>query len=714
MRLYIIMLLAVCPISLFAQDEIVRTGWHVAFTRIVLPIPSGSEWDISEVERGYLIQTQNVSDLDLRQVFDRIPQERVSNITQVNGKLSVEVVCDCYVDAFLWRPNRLVVDIVDGPPPETSLFDLENASISEPPELNLDPSQDSGSDSEELLEEISPLKRLYQSRRPNVEMFSEGVYANLKRGIDQGILDVNPENEPEPIDLIDPIGAIVPKTTIEPETEPKNTNQALGLQASTTVDIALDLTNLGIQNDRSQTVCWPDASVDVGAWATGQGFSEDVALQRLRLFSDLERKNPVAYRDLARVYVYYGFGAEALEIVKSSLGQSSDMKAVGALARLVDGIEEASSDLSAQLDCRGKVALWALLSSNDTSINPDINVDSLIQEFRNLPDSIRTHLTPLMSKRLADIGENEAASFLLAGGKNNSELQDDLALVKAQIAEQEGEIGEAEAALLEAPELEPKILIELVSLQISQGRSIDDTLLQDLESALYEFRASPLENELFEAMVSARVHRDDFSEAIATIDRFSRSVPESILSSATEIVLEALVDRGTDVLFLETAFNERSLLSTPKMQNKFSERLLMLGFSGRALELINGPANGAMMAERRLLRAEAYIQKREPELARKELAGVTTPEALSILRRATDLLNSQENTPTAALRQISQKSTSDAEEMELLKTAEELLTNQNNLDLSSATPLGDSEELLSQSALTRQTVKGLLEQFQAE
>lgn len=700
------------PLELFAQTKIVRTGWHLEFTRLVLPIPVGTEWNAISVDGGYLIQTPNVGDFDLGQAYERIPRERVNRISQAEEGLRIEVACDCHIDAFLWRPNRLIVDVVDGPPPDSSLFEAVTDSYQMPRLLDLNLSIERDAESAKTLEDISPLRQLQIDQDSNVDAFAHSVAANLQRGILQGILEPNPESVAESKNTLEKTEASIPAANSAPELA--DLGQSLGLEASTSVEIALDLAPLALETERPQQNCWPDSFVNVSTWAAGLGFSEDVALLRQNLFSDLEKPNAAGYRKLARAYVFYGFGAEAIEIVDASPDQSADLVAIGDLGRLIDGLSEGGSNLGSQLECPGKVALWALLMNRDSSVNPDVDITGIVQQFRDLPDPLRMHLTPRMAERLADIGQKDAAKFLLDGGKDRPELQEDLALVRAQIAEQEGEKEEAETVLSGIPELDPDILTRLVALRISEGRQIESTLIKDLEAALYYFRSSPDAATLFSALIDALVHQDDFAQALAAIDRFSTSVPENTLVVANSSALGALADRGKDVLFLEFAFSDRPEFSTPQTQNKYAQRLLALGFGDRALELMSESAAGDVMAERRLLRAEALIQKRLPELVRKELAGITTPQALALLRRASDLLDSKEKTPAEALDVISPDAESEDGSDRIFETAAELIARESRLDPTSSTPLRDSAELLSQSESTRQTVEGLLERFQVD
>lgn len=695
-----------------AQDRSVQAGWHPGFTRLVIPVPEGSDWQVMRRDGGYRVMVDGATDIGLNGIFDLIPAERVSNVNADADALLVDVACECHADAFLFRPTLLVVDIRDGLPPIDSPFEAVWTEDTILPPLVIDLQTAQNDAESDWLEEISPLNQLPDEPLAEVSALADAIAANLQRGIEQGIIDpIQPMDETgeEPVE-VGP--APLEKEAIR--TEP-STAAALGLEARTSVDIGLNLGALGIQpNQRSQS-CWPDSYADVTRWANGDGFHSDLTVLRSALYSELDRPDVAAFTALAQGYIYYGFGAEAQAVIKGSPEMTSKLKALSQIAALLDAPASLDTALAEQIGCTGTVGVWALLSDDSQSVNPDVDVNAIVRQFRSFPDDLRSHLTPRMARRLVEVGAADAAAFLLESDSIQPSNPVETALAAADIATADGNPDAAIAVLDAAAQTPgrttPSALLKLVDLTVSQGQRVDDALLEDLEAALFENRDQPVGTDLLDGLVDALLHEDQFVRALSTIDRFSGSIPSPVLSRLEGLVQNAVAARASDLLFLELAFSDALLEAIPPIQNAYADRLLVLGFPDRALAILTGSAQGSEMAERRYLRARAYIESGQAELAERELAGLSTPQAASILGQAQALDNSDVLSGADALEQLTTRVAEDSSASALLEAAGGLVSSTSALDPDSETPLTDSESLISRAAETRQTVEALLDRF---
>jgi len=117
------------PNVVLAEPLSIRSGDHDTFSRLVLTIPEGSVWGVTQIDNGYSLNISgNPDGFDISQIFERISRERIEAVIQKSpSDLDIFVQCQCYIDTFLWRPDRLVLDVIEGDPPnDARIFSLEN------------------------------------------------------------------------------------------------------------------------------------------------------------------------------------------------------------------------------------------------------------------------------------------------------------------------------------------------------------------------------------------------------------------------------------------------------------------------------------------------------------------------------------------------------------------------------------------------------------
>ena len=135
----VLVLLVLFANAAAAEVISVRSGDHPTFTRLVLAIPVGRDWRLGRQGTGYAIDTGDVTDtFELAVAFEKIQRTRVAALTQgaVPGRLQIDLACACHAQAFLWQPDRVVIDIVEGPAPADSPYELAlDASVNAPPTM---------------------------------------------------------------------------------------------------------------------------------------------------------------------------------------------------------------------------------------------------------------------------------------------------------------------------------------------------------------------------------------------------------------------------------------------------------------------------------------------------------------------------------------------------------------------------------------------------
>ncbi|TNJ42279.1 hypothetical protein [Phaeobacter sp. B1627] len=107
-----------------AQTIVARSGEHSDFSRLVMRIPDGVEWSLTQSDR---IATVNVGSptalFNTQSVFDLIPRTRIQSVSQ-NGPgqpLRIDLGCECVVDYYQQADGYLVIDVREGRPLELAV-----------------------------------------------------------------------------------------------------------------------------------------------------------------------------------------------------------------------------------------------------------------------------------------------------------------------------------------------------------------------------------------------------------------------------------------------------------------------------------------------------------------------------------------------------------------------------------------------------------------
>ena len=109
-----LLLMMLAPQSILAQgaNTVMRAGEHADFTRLVMPLPGGTDWHLIEAD-GYIdvVFSDPTLSVDLSQAFDRIPRTRLSTIEPIEGGLRLQLSCPCLARRVDGVPGQLVLDL---------------------------------------------------------------------------------------------------------------------------------------------------------------------------------------------------------------------------------------------------------------------------------------------------------------------------------------------------------------------------------------------------------------------------------------------------------------------------------------------------------------------------------------------------------------------------------------------------------------------------
>lgn len=641
----------------YAEVVTIRSGQHDSFSRLVLSIPAGREWVLGRVEGGYALDLGDGSDtFDTARAFDRITRNRIDALEDETGRLRIDLACDCHANAFLWRADRLVVDIVDGPPPVGAVFE---AALDMPEDAPQEPQPPV---SRLSAQGILPLltDRPSMDQRPplvpgtftvsppsdmRVADAERAIIESLARAASQGVFDIAsrpvpiipdnltedggppPERVPVLTPITDPMDGV-------PTELPGSGGPGLLLRTGIERDAA------GLQGTPSgEGHCISNDALAIDTWGDDRGYSDQIADHRRLLTTEFDEYPAGAIDDLARTYLYFGFGQEARQVLTLDGQGSQERLVLEALSRVMDAEPQSSSVLADQMDCSGFVVLWASLSKGALDGSTDDGRNAAVMAFRLLPDSLRGLLGPRLAQLFLDMGDATTAEVVLTSVERlESSETIETELTAASVVETTEGVGPAIEMLDQMAEDDTRMtavgLVRLIDLLLDEDRPVDDALLDLAEAMRFEAGTTSDARLLGLAEIRARTARGEFRQALDLALSDDVPLQAADMAEQSSMVIKAIAERVDTAAFVNLAFNDLPQGLDAEAENAVAARLLEVGFPERAAQILAGPAMQDAMAERRYLRAEAAAALGDLAGLTEALSGLTDPRASQIRANA--------------------------------------------------------------------------------
>ena len=643
MRTVLLILAFLAAFPADAQTVTVRSGDHATFARLVLTIPPGTDWSLGRQGEGYAVALDPDLTFDLSQAFDRIPRNRLVSISDLGaGRIALALGCDCHAQGFLFRPDLLVVDIVDGPAPPGSAFEaaldgtrpttateaapfrlpLLTGLATESPDPLAVPLPGLPADPEDALQTALRVREAEQA-----------LVEGLARAASQGLIELAPS--PGPMAGPD-TAAPEPRDLPQPDPQPAAAPDPAGDAALPSGDVPLSLSDfstllptvpgLATQSvfDRDNptrarepvspdgSACLSDDLLAVADWSGPESFQIEIGKRMTALTSELDTFPTGAVESLARAYIHYGFGQEALRTLAVDGSRSVERDLLGDLARLVDGDPAASTLLDDQGGCTTAVALWVALDRGTLSGTSDAERTAIEMAHRALPDPIRGHIGARLAQMFVDFGDTQAADHILNGTRDTPTADTPEAdLARAAIVHETEGQDSAIAQLTDAtgPETrpDPAAIVALIDQSLDQGLAIAPETVSLAETLRFEQRGTPLESELARVVISAEIAAGNLDSALSRLGERPDPVDPSVLGALrTDLVLGLVADLS-DSAFLAIAFEGLPPDLSPRAENAVAERLIRIGFPDAALPFLASPVMGEERSDRMVLRAQAAL-----------------------------------------------------------------------------------------------------------
>ncbi len=703
----------------------VRSGEHGAFTRLVLAFESyPAGWQLARGARGYELTTGGSHRFDSAAVFERIGRDRIGGLRQPGpGRLFIDLDCDCTARGFRFGPSWVVVDI-EGPadsawPRPTAAADAAVPDPVLPITLRPELRGEAGLDGSLAPRPAPPARPPVPVLEPvtdsaRVDAARQMVLEQMQRALSQGLVDPAPE---APLDPADPDAGALPP---DPDREVDN------VAAETAVD-----------RDRAKPLpdtpapapCTAEAELDLAGWGGTGEAAADIATARRAVMGEFDRPDPVAVRTLARVYIHYGFGAEARAVLAEFAEDDPEAPLLDALAAIMDaGRAPAGNPLQGQLACPGPAALWAVLARPELAPLAPVNAPEIRRHFSALPLAIRRHLGPVLAERLLDAGHDGLAASVRAaieraGGAETSGL----AVMQARFDRERGDADSAAARLdtvVAADDaLSPRALIDLVELLVAQDRAVPARLVETAAAYAFERRGTGEGAELKRVELLALAQNGAHNAALDELARVTAGPGDAPAAmAALPEILSRMISDAHPADLARGVFAHRDLLTAeivpPAQRRDLARRLMQAGLAETALALLKDSPDPPD-PEDRLLRAEIHLALDNPEAALSALNRLAGARTEAVRSRALARLG-RHDTALAAAEQAADAADLSAfawragrwDQVAEIGTAEQREAVSLVLDAAPAPAgpgLATSRALLDESAETRRALRALLD-----
>ena len=634
---WLILILALLPQLLAAQGRVL-SGEHDGFTRLVAPIPPGGDWQLSQEGRTLRFRSAGLAERYLLDgVFDLIPRARIAEIGQAEEGFVATLGCDCMVTSWLAEDRFVVID-VSSPGPETA---ANTPATQRPPSRLRLPLLPEPAPDLAVIPRALPLRArqpLTEAEQRALDEVQQRLARQLGVAATRGLVDPVPGARlAAPADASAPLPEAPDKVAQVAEPPPLTNN----LRITSSMDFPSGMHASPPGPSLSGLGCPENAALDISGWSDGRALHPQLGEIRRDLYQEFDRLNPEAALRMVRLYLHFGFGAEALQVLALDSEVMGAEHLLADIARIMEhGQAPPGSRLPLLVDCETDVALWAMLAQEELSTAHRPDTRAALLGLNRLPAHLRAFLAPALSDRLRTRGDSEGAAAALRSVERLSSAPG-TALRRAQgeLAIEEGAVEEGteklQAVVAANAEQSPEALIALVDARLAAGQPISPEVAGLIEAYERELGGGPLGPDLRRVQVLALAKARQFDAAFAAMAALG---PSEVLPALRDAVLQDLTATGSDMTFLDHLFQTppADIVRLPlRTRLDIATRLVALGFAVEADRLLSDIPDRPLDPRRQLLAARIALALDQPSRARAALGELTGEEAALLRAEAT-------------------------------------------------------------------------------
>ncbi|MBE1285543.1 MAG: hypothetical protein GJ676_19680 [Rhodobacteraceae bacterium] len=654
--LSIISALVLLPSGLLAQQfkSSVQSGEHDGFTRLVLRLPTTNNWSIENAGRTVRIDVGNPDVIfDTSVVFDKIDRTRLLEVTQVSGRgqLELELACSCEITSFEQDQRYLVVDIND---PETDTRNPLSMTFptygfnyrfpwaqpnqpetdfelpaSEPEALPPSPSELHVPLQAKLQSLSLPFNPEDREKDGSVSVAEQRLLQQIGHASDQGLIDLKPDLDQDEL-----------ASQVQDSADPTN------IRVETVVDRDF---NEFLTEARSeiptQQACSEGNLIDLHNWGGSESFTDQIAKHRQHLFAEFDVLDLRQTEDLVDVYLYFGFGAEARQLMMLLPNTTEGYREKLSLAAILDDTRNLHEAFTGQQNCDGDASLWAVMESG--TLDRSANKNAIQRSFSALPMHLRVQLGPRLSSIFVAANDSEGSKAILRMvDRSGAEHIPRRHLAEADLAQVEGhgekQVQHLEAAVVENDEHSPEAIVRIVRTSIEERRALAPQIPDLVGAYAFEHRDTELGGELRQAEILALGLTGDFTRAFEYLSDLRQKDGRAAANAIHSSLLQLLTEQSDDLTFLGLVLKDtRDIGSHVELKTSVlvAQRLLDLGFPGQARDMLERLDTGERRREDvALLLAQSALELNLPHRAMIDLLGVQSKDA-DLLRAQAMLIN---------------------------------------------------------------------------
>ena len=625
-----------------AQTVRVRTGEHENFTRIVIDFTKRPNWQVGQVNQHYELWSENTDiAFDLSDSFRRLHGKRISSITDLgNGRLAVELICQCSLSVLPLSNEGLIIDVQDGPPSVGNpwvapLIEKIKTKENPAPDRNYDvlplilPTSIEQTAIGQFIEKVPLVSSKIKNER--VYELRKKILEQTTRAASQGLISIDDENFKKLDRLDEPpsedLAGIIEQISVA----------AKSSDANVKIETQYDRDNSTIYLDEKDN-CIDSVSVDIGSWFSDRNIIESLGEAKVNLIDVRGRVDPDAYNILARMLLYLSFGAEARSILSDGPPNIPQKNLLLELANILDNRQENMGDLlRAQVGCDTSGALWGLLSATNKIELDAVNIPAVVRSFSNLPSHLRRHFGLRVAEKLLNADEREAAMQIRNAMKRGGMSYSELIMLEARLDQTEEQRAEVNTQLTDVATSGgtqvAEALAQLIQNQISEKMKIQSGVIEFAEALIFEINDETHASSLIESVIQAYDYEFRFDDALFKIDDFVRQGVLGLEASRDlkGEILSNLTQNADDETFLKTAIREamnKKIEGTTRLE--MARRMLKLGLS-EPTRIVLGVDGKIPNIDERYILAEIAILEGRVSVAMSYLAGLETDRA-NVLR----------------------------------------------------------------------------------
>ena len=596
-------ILIAASVQVSAAPVLVRSGEHADFTRLVMRLPPGTTWVSEPLEGSITLTFDGVVDgFETSRVFEVIPRTRIREITSSANSIDIIFSCKCEAKIFLEAGNYLVVDVSEAnkqpsvqtrdedPRPRTAVssFGYGDLIWGQPDDsLNAEGEKQS-SEIDTDFPAVPNLPSYEQSMRPH-------LLSAIGNAASRGVLRMKSSPQKARDTLMEMHRAADEETEgNRPERHPREPSvpaDHVKISSSSELAPTEEPSNLSMSGDncpRSEILSFSQGELNAS-------FSEQVGLLRSTLYDSRDRLHEESVQDLARLYLKFGFGAEARATISLAPTLIQQNLALLGVADVLEDRAKVDLFVFAGFEgCDSDWALWSFLASGEVGDDRVVNDTAILRALTALPEHLRNALARRVSDKFLELGKTEAAALALRNLQNMGHLERGSPnLTEVNILRAQQENAHTVSLLSELANSStrdsPLALIELVREAVDKEQVLNSDLALLADTYAFEFRDSPLGMEMLETQVLASALSGQFKKAFTLFYRIPADIPAVLSRSLLSDVFGMLVRQPDDIVFLEFALSKTlsdDLGSEFLLRDRIAKRLIALGFPQQGYALI--------------------------------------------------------------------------------------------------------------------------------